>query len=183
MSGIDKDVIQEIFDRIGKNLTQNTTLCLIESSPGLALGQLDRQTADIDVWAERSDFDATDLREACLHNGISFNPMGEIDPGKIYLRIIRPGIVRLPQDFDPEVIGRFGRLTVVMPPPEYIAAAKLVRGTEIDVDDVVWWVRHRDLAVSDIEQAIKQFPSVQDQEAAMENIVFVEISSPRSLRR
>lgn len=172
---IDANAITDIFDRLGASLAKPTVLCLIGSTPGIASGQLERQTPDMDVWFSGSDFDTGDLSRACHEIGILFDPKGEIDPDRIYIQVVRPGLVRLPQDFEPEVLGRFGKLTVVMPPPEYIAAAKLVRGSDVDIDDVVWWVRQRGLNASDIEQAIKQFPNIRDRETAAENMTIVHL--------
>jgi hypothetical protein len=172
---IDATAVTEIFERLGAALQKPTMLCLIGSTPGIALGQAERQTPDMDVWLAASDFDTGDLAKACREAGILFDPRGEIDPDHVYLQIVRPGIVRLPGDFVPELIGRFGRLTVGMPPPEYLAAAKLVRGSEIDIDDVVWWVRQRGLGATDIEHAIAKFPNERDREAALSNMSFVQL--------
>lgn len=146
---------------------------------GIATGQVDRQTPDLDVWFARSDFDVGDLSQACREVGILYDPKGEIDPDAIYIRIVRPGIVRLPDDFTTEMIGKFGYLTVVMPPPEIIAAAKLVRGSEVDISDIVWWVRQRGLDERDIDLAIGKFPSERDREAATENMPFVRLVMAR----
>ena len=62
-----------------------------------------------------------------------------------------------------------------MPPPEHIAAAKLVRGSELDIDDVVWWIRQRGLDATDIEQAIEKLPNERDRENAIENMAFVQL--------
>lgn len=172
---IDASAVTDIFERLGSALQMPTMLCLIGSTPGIASGQAERQTPDMDVWLAASDFDTGDLSKACRDAGILFDPKGEIDPEQIYLQVVRPGIVRLPGDFVPEVIGKFGNLTVAMPPPEYIAAAKLVRGTEVDIDDVVWWVRQRGLDATDIEQAIEKLPNERDRETAIENMTFVQL--------
>jgi len=172
---IDTAVVNEIFERLGSALQKPTTLCLIGSTPGIASGQTERQTPDMDVWFVASDFDTGDLSQACREAGILFDPKGEIYPEHVYIQIVRPGIVRLAIDFVPEVIGKFGNLTVVMPPPEHIAAAKLVRGSEIDIDDVVWWIRQRGLDATDIEQAIEKLPNERDRENAIENMAFVPL--------
>lgn len=93
----------------------------------------------------------------------------------MYIQVVGPGIVKLPREFELEVIGRYDNLTVVMPPPEIIAAAKLVRGSEVDFQDVAWWVGQRGLDASDIEAAIDLFPNSRDREAARENIVVVSL--------
>ena len=172
---IEATAVAEIFERLGAALQKPTLLCLIGSTPGIASGQSERQTPAMDVWQAASDFDTGDLSKACGEAGILFDPKGEIDPEQVYIQVVRPGIVRLPGDFVPEVIGRFGNLTVAMPPPEYIAAAKLVRGSEVDIDDVVWRVRQRGLDAADIEQAIAKLPNERDRETATENMTFVQL--------
>lgn len=176
---IDSAAVSEIFERLGISLKRPTVLCLISSTPGIASGQAERQTPDMDVWFEASDFDTGDLSKACLDAGILFDPRGEIDPEQIYLQVVRPGVVRLPRDFVPELIGKFGNLRATMPPPEYIAAAKLMRGSEVDIDDVVWWVHQRGLDATDIERAIEQFPNERDRETAFENMIFIQFVTSR----
>jgi len=112
-----------------------------------------------------------------------FDARGEIDPNQIYIQIIRPGVVKLPNEFDPEVIGRFGHLTVLMPPPEVIAATKLVRGSEVDIEDVVWWVKQRGLDAAGIETVIDKMTNPYDRETAAENIVYVQLVMARDWTR
>lgn len=179
---IDSDVIEEIFTKIGRNLKKPATLCLIGSAPGIASGQTERQTPDIDVWMKESSFDVAELKEACIQAGILFNPRKEVFPGKNYPKIIRPVIVHLPETSELEEIGRYGNLTVVMPPPEHLIAAKLVRGTEVDVEDAVWWMCQRNLAAGNIKNAIEQLPNEYDREVAMENFMVVNLISNNRFR-
>ena len=172
---IDATTVTEIFQRLGAVLQRPTLLCLVGSTPGIASGQPDRHTPHVDVWFPASEFDTGDLSRACREAGILFDPKGVVEPDRIYIQVVRPGIVRLPADFAPEVIGEFGNLTVAMPPPEHLVAAKLVRGAEIDIDDVVWWVRQRRLDAADVERAIEKLPSERDRETALENMTFVQL--------
>ena len=165
----------DLFTRLGELLQNPTTLCLIGSTPGIATGQGNRQTPDIDVWQARSAYDATDLARACEAAGFLFDPEGESDPEAMYIKVVRQEIVKIPRDFELETIGRYGNLNVVMPPPEIIAAAKLVRGSEIDLQDVAWWIGQRGLDASDIEAAIDLFPNSRNREAAQENIVLASL--------
>jgi hypothetical protein len=172
---IDVDVVADIFTRLGDALEQSVTLCLIGSTPGIANGQPDRQTPDIDVWYSRSDYDTGDLHRACTRSGLLFDPKGEISPDAAYIQIVRPGIVQLPAEFETETIGRFGKLTVVMPPPEVIVAAKLVRGSDVDLQDVVWWIAQRGIDDRRIEDAIENLPNPHDRESAQGNMVLVRL--------
>jgi hypothetical protein len=174
--GFDRKRLLEIFDALGGALTKPTTVCLIGSSPGIASGQPDRQTPDIDVWRGQSSYDETAFRKACEDAGILFDPRGEqLDPEAIYVQIIRKGLVNLPADFAVEVVGEFGNLRVVMPDPSLLVAAKLVRGTPRDVEDAAWWMRERALRADDIREAIGALPDPVQRETASENVVLVEL--------
>jgi hypothetical protein len=174
--GFDRKRLLEIFDALGGALTKPTTVCLIGSSPGIASGQPDRQTPDIDVWRGQSSYDETAFRKACEDAGILFDPRGEqLDPEAIYVQIIRKGLVNLPADFAVEVVGEFGNLRVVMPDPSLLVAAKLVRGTPRDVEDAAWWMRERALRADDIREAIGALPDPIQRETASENVVLVEL--------
>lgn len=172
--------LRDIFTRIGAALKKPTTLCLIGSAPGIATGQPERQTPDVDVWYPSSHFDTGDLMQACRSAGVLFDPKGELDPDASYIQIVRPGVVRLPETVELETIGVFGNLIIAMPSPEVIVAAKLVRASDTDLQDVVWWVKERSLDRTDIEKAASRLPSPRDREAALENLVFVELTMSRS---
>lgn len=171
----DRHGIVAFLTRLGSALRHPATLCLIGSTPAILAGQSQRQTGDIDVWDPASDFDYGDLEQACRVAGALFDPKSDLSPSDIYLQIVRPGVVALPRSFSSEVVARFGKLTVVMPPPAIIVASKLVRGDERDVDDVVWWLRQRNLGSTDVEEAISILPGVGDREVASENLVVVRL--------
>jgi hypothetical protein len=76
-------------------------------------------------------------------------------------------------DFETEMIGRHGRLTVPMPTPVVLSAAKLVRCGDNDAGDIVWWIRRRRITLKQIEAAIDRLASPFRQEAARGNLVFV----------
>src|SRR5205807_3697604 len=75
---IDRERLVRIFDELGQKLTNPTTICLIGSSPAIASGQPERQSADIDVWRPRSAYDETELRRSCQDLGRLFDPTGEV---------------------------------------------------------------------------------------------------------
>lgn len=172
---IDRVKLEEIFRRLGVALAQPTTLCLFGSSPGILLGQPSRQTQDVDVWHPTSSYDAGDLARACEDVGVLYDPTGDLDPDAVYIQIVRPGVVLLPRGFEPEVIARYEKLTVAMPTPAALTAAKLVRGSERDVSDIAWWVTQRRLEMRQIERMIKLIPDRRHQETARENLIFVEL--------
>ncbi len=172
---VDRKKLVQIFEEIGKSLSTPATICLIGSSPGIASGQPDRQSMDIDVWNQKSTFDRTELKNACQDAGVLFDPEGELDPDAIYIQIVRPGVVRLPVDFEIEVLDRYGKLTVVMPSPALLSAAKLARGDERDIEDVAWWIKERAIRLEDIREAIGTLPDQSQRDVADENMVFVEL--------
>lgn len=171
--GFDRVKLPEIFDTLGRTLAKPTTICIIGSSPGIASGQPERQTPDMDVWREQPNYDEAAFRKACDDAGVLFDPRGEVDPESVYVRIIRKGVVNLPRDFDVEVVGDFGNLRVVMPDPSLLVASKLVRGSARDVEDALWWMQERSLKSDDIRDAIGHLPDPMQREAANENIVLV----------
>src|SRR6266852_4880474 len=131
---IDRERLIAIFDALGQKLVKPATICLIGSSPGIVSGQPERQSADIDIWRQGSAYDETELRQACRELGILFDPKGELDPDAIYVQIVRPGVVELPAAFDVEILGQYGQLTVAMPEPALLSAAKLARGDPRDIE-------------------------------------------------
>jgi hypothetical protein len=93
----------------------------------------------------------------------------------VYLQIVRPGVVALPPNFETEMIGRYGMLTVLMPTPVVLSTAKLVRASDNDVSDIVWWVRQRSITFKQIESMIDQLANPLQQETARDNLVFVRL--------
>jgi hypothetical protein len=176
MAALDAERLRAIFARLGDALARPTTLCLIGSAPAIATGQPDRQTADIDLWHSASDYDAADLERACKTAGLLYDPRDELVAGAIYVQVVRPGVVRLPDNFEVDLVGTFGKLTVVMPKPSVLVAAKLTRGNEIDIHDAVWWVTQSGMETKELETAIGQLPRARDRETALENLVFVRLA-------
>jgi len=173
---INRATVDKILESIGENLKRPATLCVIGSTSSIITGQPERQTPDIDIWFPKSSFDVGDLRQACEASGLLYDPKGEVDPEDIYLQVIRPGLVSLPAEFSPELIGRYGNLTLVMPPPEVVVAAKLARAIESDLEDAVWWVRGRDLSEEQIVDAIEMIPNPRNRETARENLVMIRLT-------
>jgi hypothetical protein len=172
---LDRSQLIRIFEALGSALEEPTTLCLIGSTPSIASGQPERQTADIDVWRPKSDYDAADLGRASAVAGVLFDPKDELDPNAVYIQIVRPGIVALPVEFEVEPIDRYGRLTIGMAPPAILVAAKLVRASETDLADAVWWMRERNLTLADIRQAVEAIPDTRLREAGQENLVLLQL--------
>jgi uncharacterized nucleotidyltransferase DUF6036 len=176
---LDRGKLERVLKDLGNRLYQPTTLCIFGSAPAILLGQPARQTQDVDVWHPQSSYDAGDLARVCEDIGVLYDPRGELDPDSVYIQIVRPGVVALPTSFETESIAQYGRLKVVMPTPVALSAAKLVRATENDVNDIVWWVMQRSIDVKQLEASIEQLPDPRHREAARENLVFVRLISGR----
>ncbi len=172
---IDRDQLLRIFDQLGQKLTAPATICLIGSTPGIILGQPGRQSQDIDVWRPSSRYDETQFRRACQELGLLYDPRSELDPDAIYIQIVRPGLVKLPDDFRVEILGEYGALKVAMPEAALLSATKLVRGDPRDVEDVAWWIKERALNLAEIRAAVNVLPDSSQREIAAENMVLVEL--------
>jgi hypothetical protein len=172
---IDRARLVAIFEALGEKLTQPATICLIGSSPGIVSGQPDRQSADVDIWRQSSSYDDTEFRRACRELHILFDPKGEVDPDAIYVQIVRSGIVDLPQDFETEILGQYGKLKVIMPAPAVLSATKLARGEARDLEDVAWWIKERALSLDQIKAAIASLPNPSQRETAGENMVLTQL--------
>ncbi|MBF0306013.1 MAG: hypothetical protein HQL41_10255 [Alphaproteobacteria bacterium] len=175
MTKIERGLLGDLLADIGGRLSAPTTICVVGSTASILLGQPERQTPDIDIWGPESDFDTIALKRACEQAGLLFDPRGELDPDAIYLQILRPGITMFPERFAVEKLGRFGNLTLVMPPPGLIVATKLARGWESDLEDAAWWIRERRLSDADIESGIAAIPQPENQDAARENLFLVQL--------
>jgi hypothetical protein len=173
---IDRARLLAIFDGLGQKLRKPATMCLIGISPSILRGQPDRQSADIDIWRPASAYDDSDLRRACEELGLLFDPKGELAPDAIYLQVVSPGIVKFPDDLREEILGHYGVLTVTMPAPALLSAAKSARGQPRDCrGHCVLWIKERAPQLDDIRAAIDLLPEHSQREAATENMVFVEL--------
>jgi hypothetical protein len=172
---LDRSRVLAVFEALGAGLSGPATLCLIGSAPAILSGQEERQTQDIDVWQPASQYDSGDLARACREAGVLFDPTGDLDPDAVYVQIVRPGIVSLPHDVELELVAQFGKLTLAMPPPAVLAAAKLTRASDRDLEDIVWWIRRRALDLDELSGAIERLPRAIDREAARDNMLVVRL--------
>lgn len=143
----------------------------------MLLGQAERLTSDVDIWAPASQFQMQELQSIIKTIGIPFNPTDD-DPETPYVRIVSPGLVQVPgwNEEKREWLGQTetavwaGRnLTVVVPPPEAIVASKMLRGEENDFTDCAWIFLSKGLSADDVEEAIKHLPNKR-REVATENL-------------
>ena len=164
---IDAAKIKEVLDKVDAELAQAQTICVIGSTATILMGQPQRRTEDIDVWAKASIFDETQMREAATRAGLLFNPI-EDEPGLPYIRIVHPGIVQIP-GYDPQSNTWLGqpprtlwtaeKLTVVCPPPEIIIASKMRRFEDRDIADSIWLMAESQIGADAVIEAIRNLPA------------------------
>jgi hypothetical protein len=112
------------------------------------------------------------------------------------LQIVSDGVVRLPPfskstaawpgGQPSEVLWEGKKLTVVAPPPEIVAAAKMVRAEPQDIEDVFYIMAKRGVSLTQISAALVHFPA-QARDQATENLVYLKIApdggNPRKPKR
>jgi hypothetical protein len=189
---MDRDGLRRVLAHIGRQVAGLTTLCVIGSAPGILLGQPGRQTQDIDLWGQESDYDEAELRRACKGTGLEMYVDNEkhrpdrdsyievIEPGvsvriraRSYLQVIRrcdDCAVDLPDEFPVLTLGDFGQLLVIAPTAPLLAALKLARGKRHDIEDAQWLATARGLSRDAILTAVATLPKSAAREAAVKHL-------------
>jgi len=182
---LDADQLKDLLAAIDRHLVAPASICLIGSGATILLGQLARQTDDIDVWARASRVSLADLRQAAVAAGCDFDPRDE-RPRVPYLQIVHPGIVQVPgwnaakRAFlgEPErEVWRGNKLTVTVPPPHVLVASKLLRGEDRDFEDCFWLIAAHALDAAAVTAAVKALPKAQ-RGIAMENWEILSLMRP-----
>lgn len=182
-----KDLI-EVFERLDDALAASQTLCLIGASAILGFGHSTRQTDDIDVWRPASRINDRQMARAAEAAGVVIDRGTDLSEG-VYIQFIDPGIVQLPA-FDgglwatgesKVVLWTGERLRVEAPPPSIVAAAKLVRAEDRDIDDCVYLVRAKGLSEEVIRRAIEKIADPIAREAAAGNLVILQVVAGRDV--
>lgn len=189
---LDGKELVSLLRQIDAHLKSPGTICLIGSGATIMLGQTGRQTDDIDVWASASRIGWEELRQAVAAVGSGFDPK-DMFPARPYLQVVHPGIVHVP-GWNPakrqwlgeaeREVWRGERLTVTVPPPQVIAASKLVRGDDRDLEDCLWLMTAHAAGVQDVMQAIAALPPDQRQKATdtLELLQMIGGTAPKSVR-
>jgi hypothetical protein len=167
---------QAKLTELSKHLKHPTQLCIIGSFVGMSLGQPDRRTIDIDILRARSKYLTDDLRQAAEKVGLMFNPKAEfLGEGQPYLQLVDEGLTQLGEFEKALPMERYENLELVRPPLENVIAAKLIRSSSRDVDDITFlYAQTRDKTA--ILEIIRGFPRVQ-REQATENSIYLEVVS------
>ena len=181
MQQINRAQLIHILEQMDANAKSAQTLCLIGAAALLLIGHNTRQTADIDVWRAASKFIDPELRAITAAAGIGFDPRTE-RPSGAYLQIIDPGVVNLPDmrgDIWPD--GQRSRslwqgqhLTVMCPPPAILAASKLIRASDVDLEDVIYLMAHARVARQKIANAAQWFNG-EDRLTITENLTILDV--------
>jgi len=178
MKDIDRARLFELLEKMDSAAKSQQRICVIGAAALILLGQPARQTGDI--WRPGSKLLDAELRQIATVAGLAYNPTHR-EPEGAYLQIVNPGIVNLPEVDDDvwanreksRVLWQGQNITVVCPPPPIIAAAKLVRATDVDLDDVVYLISAVGVSKRQIITALAKFPEP-DRQFAKENISLVE---------
>lgn len=194
IDSIGRDELIKILERIDEKLDRPQKLCFIGGAALMLMGHPGRQTVDIDVWRRESQLVDSLLRKAVEAAGISFD-VKEDTPSGVYMQIVTPGIVNLPvKDGEKWPGGDESRtlwqgihLTVFSPPPQILAAAKLIRATEVDLEDIAYLMATGNVDQKSVGEALRHFPNPADREIAKDNVellnVFVQKGQPSRTRK
>ena len=182
---VDRKELKALLSKIDANLSSPGTICLIGSGATILLGQVSRQTDEIDVWTRASRVAMDDLRQVSETAGLGFDPKEEFPPLP-YVQIVHPGIVQVPGwDADkrewmgePErEVWKGERLTVTVPPPSVLVASKLVRGDDRDFEDCLWLMAAHGLDAPAVLEAVKALPR-HPRRKATDNLEILGIMHP-----
>jgi len=161
---LDADELKTLLAKIDARLRRPGTICLIGSAATILLGQVSRQTDDIDVWADASQIGLDELRLAAEAAGLASDPKDEF-PDLPYIQIVHPGLVQVPGwnaaqhawFGEPErEVWKGRKLTVTVPSPRAIIASNLVRGDDRDLEDCLWLIVAHGVEAREIVQAVSQ---------------------------
>ena len=187
---LDASKLKILLSDIDAKLTSPGTICVIGSAATILLGQLARQTDDIDVWADASQIAFDALQAASEAAGVTYDPKDAF-PRVPYIQIVQAGIVQVP-GFNPDArtwLGEAERvvwtgrmLTVTVPPPRSIVASKLLRANARDLEDCIWLMVSHAIAAEDIGRAIAALPNTARRDAK-ENFVLLSVMKQKSQGR
>lgn len=171
--GLNREQWHEKLAALGaefRAMNATARLEIIGAWPVIESGMPERTSLDLDVWVPGSQADRTALRAACAASGLDFDPIDETD--RPYLQMVRPGIVQIPEHI-PEEAGTWGAITITIPPPAALAAAKLIRAADKDVADVFFLCSKHGLSRADVAAYVEKIPNAVLRETARENLVYL----------
>jgi len=108
--------------------------------------------------------------------GVLWNPMSPPRTGQLYMQVVQPGIVNFPYRLETAPVFQRGLLTVVMPTPVLLSAAKLVRASPKDIQDICWWMQARSITLRQLEQnGVNRLENAEQRERARRELVTVRM--------
>ena len=191
---IDSQSLTKIFEKMDDALSptsETQTLCIFGAAAILSYGSTARQTQDIDIWRPASKINDRAIRQMAFAADLDVDPV-ELAPDRIYLQIVDDGIVRLPP-FDikerrwpggapNKLVWSGNKLIVEAPPPAILAAAKLVRASPQDLEDIAFLMNAKGLDEDAIMEAVRQLPQ-EHREIAADNMVVLALTRQSNRQR
>jgi hypothetical protein len=183
MTALKTTSLIELLTRLDTALDHPVELCVVGGA-ALLLLQSDRSTPDIDVLDTLSPLDRVSVLMAARKAGL------DVDQGSLdlmdgpYLQFLAPFSIRLPPhepatgrwpDGNLSVALWEGRcLRVVCPPYGILAASKLIRGSDADLQDVAFMIAHDLVDAKAIKMAGNQYSFI-DREDIQGNLQLIEL--------
>ncbi len=174
--GLNRDEWTEKLSALGTALRAakaQAQLEIIGAWPLIQAGMPGRTSLDLYVWTPGSQVDRGALQSACRAAGLDFDPTGETD--QPYLQLISPGIVQMPEH-TPQEAGAWAGLTLTIPPPAALAAAKLTRAEGKDIADVFFLCSRHGLREDQVATYIEKISDSVKRERARENLSYLRAS-------
>ncbi len=174
--GLNREQWEEKLAALGagfRALNAEARLEIIGAWPVIDAGMPERTSLDLDIWMPGSQVDRGALRAACATAGLDFDPMGETN--RAYIQLVRPGIVEMPRHTAQEA-GTWGGLTITVPPPAALAAAKLVRAADKDLADIFFLCSRHAISREAVAAFVETIPDPAQRQTARENLVYLGVS-------
>lgn len=183
---IDKAKLISTFAGMDESIDRPQTLCLIGASAFIMLGLEARQTADVDVWKPASDVVDSVLERAARTQGLGYNPT-HLDPAPGYIQTVDAGIVQMPPFANglwpngeaSRSLWKGDKLHIVCPPPAILVASKMVRATNVDMDDAAGLMLATATPRAAVAAAARSFP-LQVRSTIRENLPLLDILLPNA---
>ncbi len=140
---MDSAKIQSVLEMLGKHVPASSRLFLLGGSALILLGS-QRPTIDIDFIGD--DVSPSEFDRAVMQAAKDMKIFAEPVPIERF--------IPLPDGSDDRKIrvGRFGNMEVFVADPYSIALSKLDRGFDTDVDDILFLIENKYVAVIELER-------------------------------
>ena len=147
MKIVTRQYVQEFLERLGSRYPKKETLSLLGGSAMLMLGSL-RETMDIDYVGD--DIHKNEFQIIVEEVARELNLETEAVPIDRF--------IPLPEGSEKRKIniGQFGRITAYIFDPYSIALSKLDRGSDRDMDDLVFLIRNNHIHAEELERILKE---------------------------